>query len=148
MHSVGVVRDLHKKLGVDAIPYQGYNPSVKTYGFATSPYTGEARSAVQTLSPVADTTLQSFCSFGAKSQLPLHRGAKIRPQSAGCEPYTGKACTQFNAARNLHRGGERRAAFENGRARKRRRRKKRAKTAHALLTSRRKIVYNHRRAVL
>ena len=41
---------LLSKLGVDAFTCRGYNPSVKTFGFDTSPYTGEARTVSQTLS--------------------------------------------------------------------------------------------------
>ena len=48
LHTIASVQDLHRRRGVNAIPYRGYNPSVKTYGFATSPYTGEARIALQT----------------------------------------------------------------------------------------------------
>ena len=42
-----------------------------------------------------DTTLQSFCSKGAKIQLPLHRGAEARAQLPWRKACTGKAraCT-------------------------------------------------------
>ena len=123
--------------GVNAIPGRRYNPSVKTYGFASSPCTGEPRNAPQTLggNPVqgsreaqrkrytlsGDTTPQSR-RFNPKPpcQLPLHRGAEVCPPSEWCEPRTREPRTaaeppsQKQKNKPSQSGGEKKIFFLKG----------------------------------
>ena len=64
-----------------------HNPLRRCGG--TSPK-GEGAEALENGANTFHTTPQSFCSFGAKIQLPLHRGAEVRSPSAGCGACTGE----------------------------------------------------------
>ena len=68
---------LLSKLGVNAIPCRRYNPSVKTFGFATSPYTGEARTALSCRGE--NLTQGSREALRERSLRHLNRGAEAAP---------------------------------------------------------------------
>ena len=63
------VRTLHKRFGVNAVTGRRYNPSVKTYGFATSPYTGEARSALNRRGEGLHSVYTGLFEFGQNDAL-------------------------------------------------------------------------------
>ncbi len=61
----GGPRNAPKAIGVNAFPGRGYNPSVKTCGFASSPYTGEPRSLRKRCRRLR--VRQTFCRKGKKA---------------------------------------------------------------------------------